>query len=399
MKRKLFSAIILVAVLLAAAIVPATALAQNDKPTIAVLTLSAQSLRGRTIVGLFDTLAYHGYVEPEEIADFTYNQDFEGEHIEIIWRDAGFDLPTVNIMVEEALDRGADILVTLTTNVTLTAVKGSLESGIEPPPLVIFAIVTAPYTAGVAEAPCVKPPNVVGSHARVSYEDMVGLAPLLDPDADLIGSFATPARTATVIGVERITGYAAELGIDVETASWVTAADGIVGAETLIDKGVDLFVSLGYPESLPAIVEIANVAGIPIVSSTMSYLPTGAHIISGFYSYYEEGQVIGRMLVAQLQGVLDPERTAIHADTAVTIALNLDSIAEGGIEIPKELMERADFVYENGESSEEFVKPEFADLNAEERQEELDGFLDSLHCTDEMIAEQLAALEADESNE
>ena len=196
MKRKWVGALCSAVVLLATALVPATALADDDKPTIAVLTLSAQSLRGRTIEGLFDMLAYHGYVDSEEIADFTYNEDFEGEHLDIIWRDAGFDLPTVNIMVEEALDRGADILVTLTTNVTLTAVKGSLESGIEPPPLVIFAIVTAPYTAGVAEAPCVKPPNVVGSHARVSYEDMVGLVPLLDPDADLIGSFATPARTA-----------------------------------------------------------------------------------------------------------------------------------------------------------------------------------------------------------
>ena len=101
------------------------------------------------------------------------------------------------------------------------------------------------------------------------------------------------------------------------------------------------------------------------------------------------------MLVAELQGVLEPERTAIHADTAVTIALNLDSIDAGGIEIPAELMERADFVFEDGESSEEFVKPEYADLSVEERQEELAGFLDSMRCTDEMIAEQRAALEAD----
>lgn len=91
-----------------------------------------------------------------------------------------------------------------------------------------------------------------------------------------------------------------------------------------------------------------------------------------------------------------PERRAIHADTAVTIALNLDSIAVGGIEVPAELTERADFVFENGESSREFVKPKYADLSAEEGQEELTGFLDTLRCTDEMIAEQLAALEADE---
>ena len=79
----------------------------------------------------------------------------------------------------------------------------------------------------------------------------MGLLPLLDPDVDLVGVFATPARSATIIGAERIARYAAEKGIAVETASWVTAADGVVGAETLIDKDIDMFVSIGYPESLP----------------------------------------------------------------------------------------------------------------------------------------------------
>ena len=86
--------------------VPSIALADDDKPTIAVLTLSAQSLRSRTVEGLFDMLAYHGYVDAAEIANFTYNEDFQGEHLDIIWRDAGYDLPTVTIMVDEALDRG-----------------------------------------------------------------------------------------------------------------------------------------------------------------------------------------------------------------------------------------------------------------------------------------------------
>ena len=74
----------------------------------------------------------------------------------------------------------------------------------------------------------------------------------------------------------------------------------------------------------------------------------------------------------------------------------LDSVAEAGIEIPAELMARADFVYENGESSEIYVRPVYADRSAEECRDELDSFLDTLHCTDEMIAEQLAELEADE---
>ncbi len=396
MKRKVLSALCLAAALLAAALVPATARAEDDNPTVAVLSYDVQSIRSRTIEGVFDVLAYHGFVDPAKIADFQHNQDFEGEHLDIVWRDAGADLPTINTMVDEALDRGADIFVTTTTNVTLASVKATLESGIDPPPLVIFALVTAPYSAGIADAPCVKPPNVVGSHALVSYEDVVALLPLQDPDVDFVGSFVSPSRLAHVYAVEQIERYATERGIAVKAAPWVSAADGMVGAETLIDQGVDMFVSLAFPASLPAIVEAANVAGIPIVSASISHIPRGVHIAGGFYAYYEEGLVIGRMLAAALQGELDPARTGIHSDPSLTVALNLDSIAEGGIEISSELREIVDFVYENGQSSEAFVKPEFADLSADERQAELTGFLDSLHCTDEMIAEQRAALEAED---
>lgn len=396
MKRKFLGVLCLAAVLIATALVPATALADDDVPTVAILNYDIQSLRMRTMAGVYDILNYHGYLSHYEIATLVPDRDFQGENVNIIWRDAGRDLATIPIMVEHALDQGASILVTTTTNVTLNAIKASLESGIEPAPLVIFSMVTAPYDTGVADASCVKPPNVVGSHAIISYEDVVNLLPLQDPDVDYVGSLFNPGRLADVYAVEQITKYGQERGIEVEALPFVDAADGMLAAEALIDKDVDMIVSLAYPTSLPGIIEAANAASIPLVSASISYLPRGVHMAGGFYSYYREGLVVGHMLTAALDGELDPERLGIHADPILTVGLNLDTISDSDIEVSEALMERVDFVIHDGGSSENFVKPELPKIVPEDRRAERAAFLDALYCSDEEIAEQRAALEAEE---
>ena len=396
MKQKVISALCFATLILMAFLVPTIALADDDVPTVAILSYDLHALRNRTVEAVYDVLNYHGYLSHHEIATIEPNSDFQGQNVNIIWRQAGGELPAIPIMVEYALDQGASILVTTTTNVTLNAIKAAQESGIEPVPLVIFALVTAPYASGVADAPCVKHTNVVGSHALVSYEQIVKLLPLQDPDVDYIGSFYSPARPAHVFAVEEITKYAGELGIEVVAVPFVDAADGMLGAEALLDKEVDMIVSLGFPTSLPAIVDAASVARTPIVSASISHLPHGVHIAGGFYAYYQEGLVIGNMLTAALDGELDPTRTGIHAAPRLTVGLNLDTISYADIDISDALMERVDFVYHDGESSENFMKPDLPKISAEERRAERAAFLDSLHCSDETIAEQLAELDADE---
>ena len=287
-------------------------------------------------------------------------------------------------------------MVTTTTNVTLNAIHAAEESGITPTPLVIFSLVGAPYKSGVADAPCVKPSHVLGSHALSSYEDLMALLPMQDPDIDFVGSFMNPGNSGHAYATGQIKEHGEALGITVEEAPWLDAADGLVNAERLIDSGVDMFVSLGHPPSLPAIIEASNEAGIPILATAMSYVHRGAHIAAGFYSYYSEGAVVGHMLTAALDGELEPWKIGIHASPKLAVALNLDSIEAGGIEISDALMERADFVVENGESTEVFVKPEYPDVDMDARHAERSAFLDTLFCSEEEIAEQRAALEADE---
>ena len=394
MKPKFASALFLAAMLFAGALVPATAVADEHIPTVAVLSYrNAQGVSSRIIQAVYDVLHYHGYLSSEEAESIVANEDFQGENINIIWRDAGGDVSNVSLMTEYALDSGADILVTTTTIVTLNAIHAANESGMEPTPLVIFSLVGAPYRSGVAEAPCIKADNVIGSHALSSYEDVMALLPMQNPDIDFIGSFMNPGVSGHVYATDQVKLYGEAMGITVEEAPWLDAADGLVNAERLIDKGVDMFVSLGHPPSLPAIIEASNEAGIPILATAMSYLQRGVHIAAGFYSYYNEGVVMGHMLTAALDGVLDAGRLGIHAAPKLTVGLNLDTINTAGIEISDALLERADFVIENGVSTEEFVKPDYPDIDMEERHTERAAFLETLFCSDDLIEAQRAELE------
>ena len=83
--------------------------AQDGKPTVAVLRLGPSLSDTSLETAVMDTLHVYGWIDAEELALVSERQDLAGEKINIIWGDANYDLPTVSVMVDNALDRGADI--------------------------------------------------------------------------------------------------------------------------------------------------------------------------------------------------------------------------------------------------------------------------------------------------
>ena len=84
----------------------------------------------------------------------------------------------------------------------------------------------------------------------------------------------------------------------------------------------------------------------------------------------------------------------------MSVGLNFDAAAAQDIEFSQELIDAADFVLKDGQTS-EGVTPELPEVGAELPDIPLDerraadlAFLAERHCTDEIIAEQQAALDA-----
>ena len=393
-------ALILFAMLLLLA--PAT-WAQVENPTIAIMRFGPLPNNDITEGAILDVLESYGFISAEENRIFEARRDYEGEHITIYWGDAGFDFPTLNLMLEDALDKEVDVLVTQGATVTQTAVQ--MTSIMDMPTPVLF--VSTPYAGGIAaEAACVKPDHVAGVSAALSYDYAFSVLLMQDPDIERVGVIHSLSDASGRHGAQQIMESAASLGIEVHTAGVVALADLRPAAYGLVEDGVgalmlplDTITSSG----LPIITEIAGEIGLPVFFPSFSAIFYGATIGAGSSPMYTNGINVARILTAYLNGDVDLARLGIGTAGDLHVGVNLESAEAQGVDISEEVMDEAVAVIETG--GRRTLAPGVLAAIArrgriiplEQRQADDEAWLASLHCTDEMIAEQQAALDAAES--
>ena len=153
----------------------------------------------------------YGFINAEERALLDDERSIEGERINVIYGDSLFDRMEANAIIDEALDKDADVFVTFTTQMT-QIVYYAIREFIDPPKL-IFTVTSGPYITGVAQSSCVKPDFVIGTVPTTNYEDIVPLLLMQDPDMKVVGAIYSPQQRASEVGVARITEIGESLGL------------------------------------------------------------------------------------------------------------------------------------------------------------------------------------------
>lgn len=429
LKRILFALVILT-------LLAPGALAQDEKPTVAILRfgpmLNFSVLQDSMLLGLRVSQLVSG---AEADAGLGVGQDLEGENVRMIVADAGFNFSNINLIIEQALDEGADALVTFSTPVTVAALNATQD--MDDPPIVLFGAVYNPYEAGIAQAPCIKPAHVTGVESVTPYEEIVPLLRLQNPDIKVVGTVYSSTETSGRLGAEAIVAEAEALGLTVEQAGVTSIADLTPAAEGLIAKGVEALLipsDMLTVAGLPILMQIGIENGIPVFHSTGNTTNDGATVAAGVLKMGVEGRLLGAMLAGHLSGAMDISATKIGSVSGVTVGIDLDTAAMQDVEISEALLERADVVTENdvtygpllmdwlltfGLPEEQALEVAGAVANAYagggimeldlpeelsaqlqqalaaqgEQADEAETMAD-LHCTDEMIAEQQAELDA-----
>ncbi|MCY4145333.1 MAG: ABC transporter substrate binding protein, partial [Chloroflexi bacterium] len=263
-----------------------------------------------------------------------------------------------------------------------------------------------PYKAGILESACIKPAHVGGSLSSTPYEEVLSLLMDENPDIQTIGTIFNSAEAAGVVGVAEIKRIAEAQGLEVIEAAVADISDISLAAEGLISKGIDAFVMpidlRTGAAGLPIVVNLGNEYGIPVFHPILFSIYYGATVSSGFYHYYAQGENVGVLLAAHLNGDIDIATTAINEQTGNAIGINLDMAGRQEIEISQELIDQADAVIRNGEAmisdrvgAELRMQGEI--MSMEDRMMGDQEFLANLHCSPERIAEEQAALDAMES--
>lgn len=370
--------VVLVLALLAVMTGPLTA-QEDNVPTVALIRLGPLPPFQFSQQGTLDVLAAYGYVD--------------GENINLILGDAAMDVPTANLLIENAIDQGADVIITVTTPVSQAAVNITLD--MEDPPIILFNTVTQPYAAGIAQASCLKPDHVWGSQALPDFATILPLVWELDPDIQTLGWIYSTTEPNGVASTAIVEPLAPEIGLSLVIRSVAETSEVRTAAEAIAGVGVDAFfipTDSTVGNGLASILSVAESEGIPVFFADSLQVFAGVTVGAGV-SYYQEGVDTGRVLVAYLNGDLDIATTGISRQVGTLIGVNLDTAAMQDVEIPESLLEMADFIIEDGQNIGNVLS--LPDVSFEEMEEMDAAFIESLFCSEERIAEQQAELESE----
>jgi putative tryptophan/tyrosine transport system substrate-binding protein len=370
----------LLIVTLLAALFSVPVIAQDEElPKVGIFKFVSHPALDANEQGIVDTLAAAGYVD--------------GETVELLIASGEGEIAAMNTIAENfVFDENVDVIMAISTPALQAAfnVTGDLPEDDRMP--IFFSSVTSPYVAGVAEASCIKPAWVSGSQAFAPYDQTVPLIFELVPDAETVGYIYNTAEANSVANTDAIIPIAEELGLTMNIQEISTSAEVPTAAEALVSQGIDVFfvaTDSTLVAGLEGLVAVANENEIPIIASDPSSGERGTVLAQGL-DYYQEGIDSGRMAVAYLNGDLDVATTSISRQQGTQLAVNLDAAASQGVNVPEALLETALIIIEDGEVS--TVEREM--MSEEEMMSAAEAFLADLECTEEIIAEQQAELDA-----
>ena len=374
-------------------------LAQDEKPTVAFLKWGDSRNVALAEKAILDMLGAYGFINDDERALLDQERSIEGENLNVVYGDALFDRMEANVIIEEAIDKDADVLVTFTTQMTQIAYY-AIREFIDPPKL-IFTVTSGPYITGVADAPCVKPDFVIGTRPVTNYEDIVPLLLLQDPDMKVAGVIYSPAQRASEVGAARIQEIGESLGIAVEAETIMATPDLYQAVDKLANKGAEaIIIPIFTFQGFSLLLSLSYDYGLPVVFSAPQNAYRGGTIGGGFFGLYKQGVIAGNMLIAYLNGDIDIAKTSIYESDDFAFAVNLDAADLQDVEISQALLDGAAYVVEDGQTAQgitlQYPEAEITlpDMPLDERRAADLEFLAGLQCSPEIIAEQQAALDA-----
>ena len=377
----------------------ASAQPDDDKPTIAWMKWGDSSNVALAEKAILDVLEVYGFINADERALLDDERSIEGERINVIYGDALFDRMEANALIDDALDKDADVFVTFTTQMT-QIVYYALREFIDPPKL-IFTVTSGPYITGVADSSCIKPDFVTGTVPVTNYEDIVPLLRMQDPDMEVAGALFSPQQRASEIGVARMKAIGESLDppLTIVDESIVVTPDLYQAVDNLYSQGAEaIIIPIFTFQGFGLLLSLSYDYGLPVVFSAPQNAYRGGTIGGGFYGLYKQGAIAGNMLTGYLQGDIDIASTSIYESEDFAFAVNLDAANLQDVEISQTLLDGAAYIVENGQSAQgvtlQYPEAEISlpDMPIEERRAADLEFLAGLACTDAMIVEQQAAL-------
>lgn len=270
-----------------------------------------------------------------EMAAFGY---VEGETIVYVYAGPAGSMDQLQPNLQQLLDAEVDLILSLSTPAT----QAVQQSGTTIP--TVFAPVTDPVGAGVVENMTVPGGNITGVTFGTSDGQRLEWLLRVAPDIERIFIPYNPDDGSPVAALATVESVAAELGIALVTAETRTLSE-IETAVNNIPDDIDAIFLL--PDSLvvaqtPEFVRVTRERGVPLSTPNDSQVAEGALLSFGF-SMTDIGRQSARLADQILKGGDPAEIPVEYAE--FFLAVNLETAAIIGLDIPDELLRQADIIF------------------------------------------------------
>ena len=295
---------------------------QEGVPTVGFVDAFEDSTIGQARVGFLAALKEAGFSEEEQT-------------INLIYRNAQGDIPTLAQISRYLITQEVDLIATCPSLSTIAAIQNTRD-------IPIFMMVSpTPALMEVEDAQGNAPANLFGVAENLNYIDTsFSIIPkLVQPKgAQLrVGLLYNQSEPQSVDAYNRLQGLAVNLGVELVARPVNTTADVQLVTSALLNEDIDAF--FANPDntifgSFETIVKACNEAGVPVFTSEAGLVARGAVAAYGADLYqwgHQAGQQAAVFLKSKSTEGLKWEMVAVRKRV-----YNPESAERFGIKAPKE---------------------------------------------------------------
>lgn len=262
----------------------------------------------------------------------------EGKNLEVDYQNAQADMGIAAQIADAFVGNKVDMVTAIATPAAMSAYNATMKTDIP----VVYTAITDPVVAQVADENKNPLGNITGTSDILPVEAQLKLIRELMPEAKNLGILHTSSEANSDSMLEIYKDLAVKYDFKVIDEAINTTADIPLATDNLLSK-VDVMTNLldnTVVNSLPTILDKANAKKIPVFGSEIEQVKMGCLGSEGI-EYISLGKQTGKMAAKILRGEAKASELAYEIIEEPNLYLNSKVADELGIDIPKDLLDRA----------------------------------------------------------
>jgi len=210
---------------------------------------------------------------------------------------------------------------------------------------ILVTAVTEPQEAGLVDSWDAPGGNVTGTSDLNPVAEQLELLTELAPDAETVGIVHSSGEVNSEVQVELAREAAADLGLTIEVATVTNSGEVQQAADSLDVDAFYVPTDNAVVSGIESLLQVAETKSLPVVSAEGDTVGRGAIATYGI-DYEQLGYQTGEMAARILLEGADPAEMPIEQQSDFLLIVNPAAAERMGVQLPAELLERADKVIE-----------------------------------------------------